>query len=180
MTDWLTTDLVGVETPTCIFSEIYFFIFVLGGWIETGTKCGTSKRLYFYNLKCHTWVSEKVLTSGHSPNSTGAFRYSHSVVKKDNQTLLFLGGYDRINVLGDLISYKVPKTIVYINETTSMIVYGQHCSLYDNLGKYFLCIIKVINASFFLWSSYFVLWHRNSWCKCTVDSRYLKHPLSSF
>lgn len=136
---WTRLRSIGSNLPppialhTAVIAGDYMIIH--GGWIETGTKCGTSKRLYFYNLKCHTWVSEKVLTSGHTPNSTAAFRYSHSAVKKDKQTLLFLGGYDRINVLGDLISYKVPKTIVYINETTSMIVYGQHCSLYDNLEK---------------------------------------------
>ena len=103
--------------------------------------CGPSNNISFYNLKCNTWVSKTTLTQQEANLKSNnkqplKSRYHHAAVVKNEQTIFFVGGFDGSVMLNDIIAYRVPKSVVYYDETTKLKTHGAHCSLYPNSGKY--------------------------------------------
>ena len=62
------------------------------------------------------------------------------MILRDKQTVVFMGGYNGAVVLGDVVAYRLPKTVANVNEKDDSLLTGQHCSSYDSQGKGFSAV----------------------------------------
>lgn len=100
-----------------------------------------SNEVRFYSLTCNRWVDQQALYK-FSPahNSPVGKRFESTVIQKDKQTMVLVGGYNGAVVLGDVVAYRLPKTVANVNEKDNSLLAGQHCSSYDSQGKEFSAV----------------------------------------
>lgn len=117
---------------TAVSSGRYMIIFGGITFDDEKNTCPMSSKIYYYNLRCNVWVKKDALFGAQIENKwEPKYRFSHSAIIKDKQTMIIANGFDQFQILDDVIAYRLPESIVYLDNSTHNEVYGSRCWHYS-------------------------------------------------